>query len=254
MQLTILGCGGSMGVPAVGCSCAVCTSSDERNRRTRTSALVTVGDTTILIDAGPDFRAQALRTNIRRLDALIVTHAHQDHIGGIDDVRPINFAMGQPLPMYGSAATLRRIRHQFDYAFVPGPSASTRPQLQLEEIPPQPFYVNTVLITPLPIMHGDWAIHGFRVGNVAYVTDVSHIPAATYALLADVDTLVLGALRRDRPHPLHFTVEQALVEIERIQPRRAFLTHLAHDLDYASTNRELPAHVRLAHDGLIIEG
>jgi phosphoribosyl 1,2-cyclic phosphate phosphodiesterase len=243
-----------MGVPAIGCDCAVCTSDNPYNRRTRTAALLTSGPTTILIDPGPDFRQQALRQRITRLDAVLVTHAHQDHIGGLDDIRPINFAMGQPLPLYGTPPTLRRIRHQFDYAFDAGPSASTRPQLELHTLDASPFTIGGLTITPLPIHHGDWQIMGFRFGDIAYITDVSHIPDSTYALLDDVAVVVMGALRYERPHPLHFTVEQAIVAIERIGPRQAYLTHLAHDLDYAAANATLPSAIQLAHDGLVIEG
>lgn len=253
MQLTILGCGGSVGVPAIGCTCAVCTSDDPRNQRLRTAALLTVGAANVLIDPGPDFRQQALRYGIKQLGAVLVTHPHQDHIGGLDDIRPINFATGQPLVVYGSPASLQRIRHQFDYAFDAGPSPSTRPQLSLCPLEARPFSVGDMTITPVPIMHGDWPIFGFRFGNLAYITDVSHIPDATYALLTEIDTLVIGALRH-RPHVLHFTVAQALAAIDRISPRRAFLTHLGHDLDYGETNAGLPEHIRLAHDGLVIEG
>jgi len=253
MRLTILGCGASMGVPAIGCQCAICTSDDPRNRRTRTAALLSAGGVEILIDAGPDLRQQALRAGISRLDAVLLTHAHQDHVGGIDDLRPINMAMGTSLPMYGTPPTLQRVRHQFDYAFTPEPTPSTRPQLQLEAMPDGPFAIAGVPITPLPIMHGEWAIVGFRFGSVAYVTDVSHIPEGTFDLLAGVDDLVLGALRY-KPHPIHFTIDQALEAIALIGPRRAWLTHMTHDVDYATLCAQLPDHVRPAHDGLVIEG
>ncbi|HYF65870.1 MAG TPA: MBL fold metallo-hydrolase [Herpetosiphonaceae bacterium] len=253
MQLTILGCGASMGVPAIGCRCAVCSSDDPRNRRTRTAALLRADGAEILIDAGPDLRQQALRAGIARLDAVLLTHAHQDHVGGIDDLRPINMAMDAALPMYGSAATLQRVRHQFDYAFAPEPTPSTRPRLQLEALPDGPFAVAGIEVTPLPIKHGDWEIVGFRAGSIAYVTDVSHIPEATFDLLAGVEDLVLGALRY-KPHPIHFTIDQALEAIALIAPRRAWLTHMTHDVDYETLCGQLPAHVRPAHDGLVIEG
>lgn len=253
MQLTILGCGASMGVPAIGCQCAVCASADQRNHRTRTAALLRANEAEILIDAGPDLRQQALRSGISRLDAVLLTHAHQDHVGGIDDLRPINMAMGAPLPMYGRPDTLQRVRHQFDYAFAAEPTPSTRPQLQLEALPDGPFTVAGVPITPLPIKHGEWSIVGFRFGSIAYVTDVSYIPEDTFDLLAGVDDLVLGALRY-KPHPIHFTIDQALEAIALIRPRRAWLTHMTHDVDYATLSAELPPHVRPAHDGLVIEG
>ena len=251
MQFTILGCGGSMGIPAIGCRCAVCSSADSRNVRTRTAAMLQHDDTTILIDCGPDMRQQLLRANIRNLDAILVTHPHQDHIGGLDDVRPLTLKRETPLPLYGLPFTLERIRYQYDYAFQPEPSPSTRPNIELNVLDDQPFSINGITITPLPICHGDWQIFGFRIGDLAYMTDVSMIPDATYERLRNVKTLVIGALRYN-PHPLHFTVAQALAEIERIQPERAFFVHMGHDLDYEATNAELPNHVQLAYDGLTI--
>ena len=252
MHLTILGCGGSMGIPAIGCACAVCSSPDPRDQRLRTAALLTAGERQILIDPGPDFRQQALRAGLRRLDAILVTHAHADHIGGLDDVRPLNFAMGTAMPLYAQPDTLRRIKRQYAYIFEPGPSPSSRPQLELHPIDAAPFAVAAIRITPLPIQHGAWAIVGFRIGGLAYITDVSAIPEATFGLLGGLDALVLGALRRE-PHPLHFNVEQALAAIARIAPRRAWLTHMGHDLAYERDNALLPPNVALAHDGLRIE-
>lgn len=252
MFWTILGCGGSLGIPLVGCACAVCTSDDPRNQRTRSAGLITSATTTILIDAGPDFRIQALRAGISRLDAVVLTHEHQDHIGGIDDLRAINFSMKASLPIYGSAATLARVRYQYDYAFAPEESLSTRPALILHEIDEAPFTIGDITLTPLPVVHGAWRVFGYRVGDLAYLTDTKEIPDATRERLAGVDTVIIDALRHT-DHPLHFTVAEALAEIERIQPRRAFFTHMSHDLDYAATDAATPAHVAPAYDGLRLE-
>lgn len=241
-----------MGIPMVACDCAVCLSDDPRNHRTRTAALIRSETTTILIDPGPDVRIQALRFGIPKLDAVLVTHPHQDHIGGLDDLRAWTLK-GGALPLYGTTQSLHRIQHQFDYVFEKEESLSTRPKLELQTIDEAPFTVGDITITPLPVWHGDWLIRGFRVGNVAYVTDVKMIPDSTRPLLEGLDTLVLGALRHT-DHPLHFTIAEAVAEVERIKPRQAFFVHTSHDLDYATTNAELPPHVRLAHDGLVIDG
>lgn len=251
LEWEILGCGGSMGVPMIGCDCAVCTSADPLNQRCRTAALIRSATTTVLIDAGPDLRFQALRAGIRQIDAVLITHPHQDHIAGVDDLRPWSFKL-KSLPVYGNALSLQRLRHQYDYAFAVEESASTRPQMDLHEIDAAPFTVGDIDITPLPIWHGDWSIRGFRAGAVAYLTDVKTIPETTYPLLENLDTLIIGALRFAPTHPLHMSIAEALEAIERIRPRQALLVHLAHDLDYAATNAQLPPHVRLAHDGLII--
>lgn len=251
MQLTILGCGGSLGIPMIGCECAVCTSSDPRNQRTRTAALLRSATTTILIDAGPDVRYQMLRAQVKQLDAVVITHHHQDHIGGVDDLRP--FCWHTPLPVYTQAATIERLRSQYAYAFDPGDSPSTRPKLELHAIDTQPFSVGDITLTPLPIWHGDWDIRGFRCGACAYITDVSSIPESTYALLHDLDTLILGALRYTQPHPMHMLVDEAVAVVERIGPRRAYFVHMAHDLDYAATNAALPEHIQLSYDGLTLE-
>ncbi len=250
MRLTILGTGTSMGVPVIGCECAVCTSSDPCNRRLRTSALVETGATRVLIDAGPDLRAQLLRARVRRLDAVLLTHGHADHVGGIDDLRPLSRG-DHGLPIYGDTATLGRVRHQFDYAFDPEPSLSTRPRLELIPIA-GPFQIGELSVVPFEVRHGPQSIMGYRLGPLAYITDGKTLPEATWPLLEGLDLLVVNALRY-KDHPLHFTVDEALDVVARLAPKRALFVHITHDLDHASTNAALPPHVRLAYDGQTVE-
>jgi phosphoribosyl 1,2-cyclic phosphate phosphodiesterase len=253
MRLTLLGTGTSMGIPVIGCTCAVCTSSDPRNRRMRTSALLTTAGRTLLFDAGPDFRTQALRAGIDSIDAVLLTHSHFDHIGGLDDLRPLTMKRPDtPMPIYGSPATLADIRARFAYAFDDHASAgSTRPAMQLCPIDTT-FYVGDLAIHSFNVMHGSWTITGYRIGRLGYVTDANHIPDASWPLLADLDVLVLNALRHE-PHPTHFTIEQALAVVERLRPRRTLLVHMTHSLDHATVNAGLPAGIELAYDGQVIE-
>ncbi len=251
MQLTILGSGTSMGIPVIGCDCAVCTSEDPRNHRLRTAALLEHAGTTILIDAGPDVRMQLLRHQVRRIDAVLLTHAHTDHIGGIDDLRPFTMWTGNALPLYGDATTLRRVRHMFDYAFDPAPSLSTRPRLETRELD-QVFSVGSVAIEPFEVLHGIHPIVGYRFGQLAYITDASALPERTKRRLQGLDTLVINALRF-KPHPLHLTVDEALAIVVELRPRQAYFVHITHDLDHATVNRQLPPHAQLAHDGQLIE-
>lgn len=251
MRLTILGSGTSMGVPVIGCGCAVCTSSDPHNHRLRTSALLQHDDTTILIDAGPDLRTQVLRQRLSRLDAVLLTHAHVDHIGGIDDLRPFTMRHAGSLPIYGDDHTLSRVRHMFDYAFDPAPSLSTRPSLETRLLNGG-ITVGGLRITPFRVMHGSHAITGYRCGPLAYITDASSLPPETMRLLTGLDVLVINALRF-KPHPLHLSVEQALAVVDELQPRRAYFIHITHDLDHATVNAQLPSHAQLAYDGQVIE-
>lgn len=253
MRLTFLGTGTSTGVPAIGCQCAVCMSTDPRNHRLRTSALLQTPETQVLIDAGPDLRQQLLKAGVVQLDAVLLTHSHADHVAGLDDLRPLNMAQRASIPLYGLARTLRDVRSRFDYAFSDSSIGSSRPMLELCEIQSyQPFQLGDLEIMPLDVQHGSWAITGFRIGGLGYVTDASAIPAASLDVLAGLDVLVLNALR-DGPHPTHFSLDQALAVIEQLRPRRALLVHMAHDLDHMTTNARLPDHVRLAYDGLVIE-
>jgi phosphoribosyl 1,2-cyclic phosphate phosphodiesterase len=251
MQLTFLGTGTSVGVPMIGCRCAVCTSADTHNQRLRTSALLDVDELSLLIDAGPDFRTQALRAGLVRLDAVLLTHHHADHIGGIDDLRPFTMRERRSIPIYGSRRTLDDVRERFAYAFSDEPSQSTRPSLQLRPVD-GPFRIGSLAVEPLDVLHGTNLITGYRLGSLAYITDASALPEATLTRLGGLEVLVLNALRHS-PHPLHFSLSQALDVIDRLRPQRAFLVHIAHDLEHMAVNATLPPNVALAYDGLSIK-
>lgn len=240
-----------MGVPVIGCGCDVCTSHDPHNRRLRTSALVEHHGTTLLIDAGPDLRTQVLRHNVTHLDAVLLTHGHTDHVGGIDDLRPFTMREDRTLPLYGDDHTLRRVRHMFDYAFDPAPSLSTRPQLETRQLD-GPLTIGSIAVEPFAVLHGAHPITGYRFGRLAYITDASSLPPATMQQLRGLDTLIINALRWT-PHPLHLTVEEALALVRELEPRQAYFIHITHDLDHATVNQQLPAYAQLAYDGQIIE-
>lgn len=248
MKLLFLGTGTSVGVPMVGCRCRVCLSDNPRNKRARASVLIQAGRSNVLIDTTPEFRVQALRFGIDRLDAVLFTHTHADHIFGFDDLRAFNMVHGTPVPIYGTPSTLDELRRIFSYAFRPVQPGSSKPEVRLHSIH-GPFDVAGLTFTPISVLHGQLPIIGYRVGNVAYVTDVSHIPEESFVLLQGLDVLVLGALRF-RPHPTHMTIDQALAVVEKLQPRRAYFTHISHEVDHDATNDLLPSHVRLAYDGL----
>jgi len=255
LRLTILGSGTSMGVPSVACSCRVCHSRDPRDNRLRPSVLLSRDGHHLVIDTTPDFRQQALRIGLPRLDAVLLTHAHADHILGFDDIRPFNIRQRAPLPVYASESTFGIIRRTFAYVFDGQPKLSSIPQVTLHTIS-GPFEVLGTLITPVPARHGDTDVLGFRFGAAAYLTDFSDLPSSSKALLAGLDDLVLDALR-DVPHPMHCTVEQALAYVTELKPRRAWFTHIAHDLSHEETNERLRRmgypHVQLAYDGLSFE-
>jgi len=251
LNITVLGSGTSVGVPTIGCRCEVCTSSDSRDRRLRPSVLVRYGERAVLIDTTPDFRQQALRANIDRLDAILYTHAHADHIMGLDDVRPFNFRQRGPIPVYGSAETIIAIRNCFGYIFDNGYKESSIPRIEARLFQEDPIDLHGLEFLPVPLSHGRGTVHGFRFGSAAYLTDHSDIPGASLAKLQDLDVLFLDALRH-KPHPTHSTVERSLKHVEQLAPRRAFFTHICHDLPHERTESRLPPHVRLAYDGLEI--
>lgn len=252
MRVRLLGTGTSQGIPIIGCHCPVCTSTDERDHRLRTSALVEVDGVNILIDAGPDLRQQLLRCGVTRLDALLLTHEHKDHTGGIDDVRPINFLMKTPLNIYGQPRVMKAIRNDYSYAFGPDQYPGV-PQLVLNPLQPEPFEVKGVEVIPVKVRHMTLPIFGYRIRNFAYITDASFISETEKKKLKGVKVLVINALRREQ-HYSHFNLEQALAVIDEVKPERAYLTHVSHRLGkYVDVSPELPQNVFLGIDNQVIE-
>jgi phosphoribosyl 1,2-cyclic phosphate phosphodiesterase len=255
LRVTVLGSGTSVGVPAIGCDCAVCHSSDPRDRRTRPSILIQVNGMSILVDTSTDLRTQALDRNIRRVDAILFTHNHADHVFGLDDVRRFNHMQRSSISCYADASTVSSLRRMFSYAFDPTVQpGGGLPQLTLFSIAGS-FCLAGVEIVPVPLMHGRLPILGFRIGAFAYLTDCNQIPDGSWPLLnADggVHTVIIDALRQ-RPHPTHFSVSEAIEAVRRMGAERAYLTHICHDLPHAETCAQLPHGVELAYDGLVLE-
>lgn len=251
MKITLMGTGTSTGVPVIACDCAVCTSDDPRNRRYRTSAWLRDETVSLLVDTPPEMRLQAIEHGMRRLDSILFTHSHADHLFGLDDVRWFNFMQGHAMPCYGTPDTLEDVRRAFAYVFMETQAGGGKPSLDLRPVD-GPFSVHGVEIVPIPVLHGRLPVLGYRVGRFAYVTDVSEIPAESYALLQGLDVLVLGALRH-RPHATHFSIPQAIQVARDLAPRQTFFTHLTHDVDYSTTNAELPEGIQLGYDGLTFE-
>ena len=250
-QLIFLGTGTSVGVPAVGCPCEVCASTNQKNKRLRASVALGLPDGNLLIDTTPDLRTQLLRENIGVVDAVLFTHAHADHLMGLDDLRLFPFYLGHAVPLYCESAVEERIRKSFDYAFNEPKSQhqGATPNLEFHSIEPGTVSLLGVTVVGLRLRHGPFQVLGFRVGNVAYCTDTNGIPEETWPMLADLDVLVLDALR-DRAHPTHFSLTEALAVIEKLRPRRAYLTHICHELEHEHTSAGLPQNVQLAYDGL----
>lgn len=252
MKIHFLGTGTSVGVPAIGCRCPVCLSSDPRNRRTRSSIAVEYDGMRLVIDTGPDFRQQVLTAGIDHLDAVLYTHSHADHVFGFDDLRRFNYVQGEAIPIFGDKPTIDNIRCTFRYAFQPPQQpGATKPEI-VPHVVTGPFHLRTMPVTPVPIYHGRLLVTGYRLGPFAYLTDCSGIPESSMPLLDGVTVLVLSALR-PTPHPTHFTIGQAVELIERIGPKKAFLTHLSHEVDHAEVEQSLPPCVFLAYDGLELD-
>ncbi len=252
LKITVLGSGTSVGVPTIGCHCAVCTSADPRDNRLRPSVMVSYEGRNVLIDTTPDFRTQALRAKIDHLDAVIFTHAHADHMMGLDDVRPFNFRQKGQIPIYAAPETMSAIHRCFPYIFDGMKRESNVPQLDSRLIDGHAFDVFGLEFVPIPILHGSQTILGFRFGAAAYLTDHSDIPEASMEKLRGLEVLFLDALRY-KPHPTHSTVERSVKTAETLAARRAYFTHICHDLAHERAESMLPPHIRLAYDGLEIQ-
>lgn len=252
MKVTFLGTGTSMGVPVVMCPCAVCTSTDSRDKRLRTSVYIEEGDTGIVIDTGPDFRQQMLANGVKNLSAIVFTHEHKDHTGGLDDIRPFNYQKKGAIPVYATLRVIDHIKKEYEYIF-----AETRypgiPEVEMNEITDVPFYVNDILLEPIKVLHHKLPVLGFKIGKFAYITDANHISESEKQKLRNLDVLILNALQID-PHISHFTLQQALNLVEELKPRATYFTHISHKLGrHADIQAILPPSVWLAYDGLTLD-
>ena len=253
-ELILLGTATSVGVPMIGCDCPVCTSANPRNHRTRTGVAVVAPEGTFVIDTPPELRLQLIREKIAMVPAAVFTHSHADHIFGLDDLRICGYRLGGPVTLYCEEETELQIRQSFNYAFEK-PKSSVHsfaiPKLAFQRIGTDPFELLGLTIRPIRLFHGELPVLGFRINDVAFCTDVNHIPDESWPLLEKLDVLILDALR-DEPHPTHFGISEALEVVDRVKPRQSYFTHISHSLEHEATNNRLPDGVELAYDGLRI--
>ncbi|MBC7391508.1 MAG: MBL fold metallo-hydrolase [Opitutaceae bacterium] len=252
MKLVFLGTGTSQGIPVIGCSCQVCQSSDFRDKRLRVSVLFQIGSTNIIIDTGPDFRQQMLRERISKIDAILYTHQHKDHTAGLDDIRPFNHKHNMDMPLYGRRSVLDQLKTEFSYIFenitYPG-----IPRVVLNEIQNQDFFINGIKITPIEVMHHRLPVYGFRIGDIAYITDANFISEKEKAKIRGSKILVINALQKT-PHLSHFTLNEAINLIQELKPDQAYLIHMSHTMGtHKETSSELPSGIQFAYDGLVLE-
>ena len=250
-EITFLGTGTSNGIPVIGCDCATCLSSDPRDKRTRTSAVIRTRGRSILIDTATELRSQAMANNVRQVDAVLITHAHADHTGGFDDLRRFNELHQAHLPVFANAEAAGTLRERFAYAFVDAfPFYGGKPDLILQEVT-APFAIGDIDVVPIPVFHGRLPTLGYRIADLAYVTDAKEIPASSRELLTGLHTLVLNGLR-ERSHPTHLSIPEAVDIVQELRPKQAFLVHLSHEVSHVAAEQLLPAGVSIAWDGLTV--
>lgn len=252
MKITFLGTGTSQGVPVIGCQCEVCTSLDFRDKRLRTSAHIEVNGLSMIIDSGPDFRQQVLANRIMRLDALVFTHQHKDHVAGMDDIRGYNFIQGRPVPVYARAEVIHQLKQEFAYVFAKDQYPGV-PQVEVHPIENEPFFIDEVKMIPIDVLHHKLPVFGYRIQDLTYITDASYISKHEKEKIKGSKVLVINALQH-KEHVSHFSLDQALTIIEEVKPQQAFIVHISHKMGlHREISKLLPSHIELAFDGLSVE-